>query len=123
MINRRLFLNHLGRGAATIGAVSCINPAWAAADEAIGSKHITIGNSTALTGPLGNAGQEHSTAVRAAFAHRRKTLMNSLRDEGYQADRIARVMQAVDVAAQARAETLTLEQYHALAAAFHDEPV
>lgn len=61
--------------------------------------------------------------VRAAFAHRRKTLMNSLRDEGYQADRIARVMQAVDVPAQARAETLTLEQYHALAAAFHDEPV
>jgi len=60
--------------------------------------------------------------VRAAFAHRRKTLMNSLRDEGYQADRIARVMQAVDVPAQARAETLTLEQYHALAAAFGDEP-
>ncbi len=68
MINRRLFLNHIGRGAATLGAVSCINPAWAAGDEAIGSKHITIGNSTALTGPLGNAGQEHSAAIRAAFA-------------------------------------------------------
>ena len=92
MINRRLFLNHLGRGAATLGAVSCINPAWAAADEAIGSKHITIGNSTALTGPLGNAGQEHSTAIRAAFAQINKAggvngreLRFVTKDDGYAA--------------------------------------
>ncbi len=91
MINRRLFLNHIGRGAATIGAASLVSPAWAA-DEAIGSKHITIGNSTALTGPLGNAGQEHSAAIRAAFAQINKAggvngreLRFISKDDGYAA--------------------------------------
>ena len=56
--------------------------------------------------------------VRAAFAHRRKTLVNSLRDEGYPAERIARAMQTVGVPSQARAETLTLDDYRALATAF-----
>ncbi len=59
--------------------------------------------------------------VRAAFAHRRKTLVNSLRDEGYPSERIARAMQIVGVPLQARAETLTLEHYRALAAAFDNE--
>lgn len=59
--------------------------------------------------------------VRAAFAHRRKTLVNSLRDEGYPPERILRALQAVGVPLQARAETLTLDHYRALAAAFDDD--
>ncbi|CAE6701354.1 MAG: ribosomal RNA small subunit methyltransferase A [Nitrospira sp.] len=58
--------------------------------------------------------------VRAAFAHRRKTLVNSLRDEGYPSERISSALQAVGVPLQARAETLTLDHYRALAAAFDD---
>ncbi len=58
--------------------------------------------------------------VRAAFAHRRKTLVNSLRDEGYPSERIFSALQAVGVPLQARAETLTLDHYRALAAAFDD---
>ena len=59
--------------------------------------------------------------VRAAFAHRRKTLVNSLRDEGYPTERISRAVQAVGVPTQARAETLTLDDYRALAAAFDED--
>ncbi len=61
--------------------------------------------------------------VRASFAHRRKTLVNSLRDEGYPADRIARAMETAAVPLQARAEMLTLETYRALARGMHpDQP-
>ena len=58
--------------------------------------------------------------VRASFAHRRKTLVNSLRDEGYPPERIARAAAAAGVSPQARAEMLTLDDYRALARAFDD---
>ncbi len=60
--------------------------------------------------------------VRASFAHRRKTLVNSLRDEGYPPERIARATEAAGVSPQARAEMLTLDDYCALARAFDDVP-
>ena len=47
--------------------------------------------------------------------------MNSLRDEGYPVERISRAMQAVGVPLQARAETLTLDDYRALATAVDDD--
>lgn len=56
--------------------------------------------------------------VRAAFAHRRKTLVNSLRDEGYPADQIARAMEAAEIPLQARAEMLSLQAYQRLAGSF-----
>lgn len=61
--------------------------------------------------------------VRASFAHRRKTLVNSLRDEGYSTDRITRVLAATGVPLQARAEMLTLDAYRALARALDSDPV
>ena len=60
--------------------------------------------------------------VRASFAHRRKTLVNSLRDEGYPPERIARATETAGVPPQARAEMLTLDDYRTLARAFdHDQ--
>lgn len=56
--------------------------------------------------------------VKAAFAHRRKTLVNSLRDEGYQAQPLAAVLQDMNVDVSSRAETLTLEQFVDLARRF-----
>jgi 16S rRNA (adenine1518-N6/adenine1519-N6)-dimethyltransferase len=53
--------------------------------------------------------------VRAAFAHRRKTLANSLRDEGYPSERIAAALAGAGIAAARRAETLGLEEFAALA--------
>ena len=53
--------------------------------------------------------------VRASFAHRRKTLVNSLRDEGYPANQIASAMEAAEIPSQARAEMLSLETYQRLA--------
>jgi 16S rRNA (adenine1518-N6/adenine1519-N6)-dimethyltransferase len=61
--------------------------------------------------------------VRASFAHRRKTLMNSLRDEGYPPGQIARATAEAGVPPQARAEMLTLDDYRTLARAFDRDSV
>lgn len=56
--------------------------------------------------------------VKAAFAHRRKTLINSLRDEGYELQRVATTLQRLDITATRRAETLSVEDFLRLASAF-----
>lgn len=53
--------------------------------------------------------------VRAAFAHRRKTLVNSLRDEGVPTDRLAAALADAGIDPARRAETLRLEEFAALA--------
>ena len=53
--------------------------------------------------------------VRAAFAHRRKTLLNSLRDEGLGTETVAPALARVGIAPSRRAETLALEEFAALA--------
>jgi 16S rRNA (adenine1518-N6/adenine1519-N6)-dimethyltransferase len=55
--------------------------------------------------------------VRAAFAHRRKTLFNSLRDEGRTAERITLALAHAGIEPSRRAETLTLGEFAALARA------
>ncbi|MBU6479871.1 MAG: ribosomal RNA small subunit methyltransferase A [Nitrospirae bacterium] len=57
------------------------------------------------------------TLVKAAFAHRRKTLVNSLRDEGYELHRVAVTLQRLDIAPTRRAETLSVEDFLRLALA------
>ena len=52
-----------------------------------------------------------AAVVKAAFAHRRKMLVNSLRDEGYEPQRVTRALTDMNILATARAETLTLEQF------------
>jgi 16S rRNA (adenine1518-N6/adenine1519-N6)-dimethyltransferase len=59
--------------------------------------------------------------VRGAFAHRRKTLVNSLRDEGYAADSVAAGLSRCGIAGAQRAESLSLEDYLALAAALDEQ--
>lgn len=56
--------------------------------------------------------------VRAAFAHRRKTLSNSLRDEGLSPDRVALALTQAGIEPGRRAETLTLEEFTSLANAW-----
>ena len=53
--------------------------------------------------------------VRAGFAHRRKALLNSLRDEGYDPDRTRIVMAQSGIDAGRRAETLSIEEFAGLA--------
>ena len=55
--------------------------------------------------------------VKAAFAHRRKTLMNSLRDEGYQLHPVVETLQRLDIALTRRAETLSVKDFLRLALA------
>jgi branched-chain amino acid transport system substrate-binding protein len=65
-MQRRHFLNHLGFGAAAIGAGAGVGTLWAAGG-ATSAKHINIGCSIPLTGPLGEAGQGHVQGVKVAF--------------------------------------------------------
>jgi 16S rRNA (adenine1518-N6/adenine1519-N6)-dimethyltransferase len=58
---------------------------------------------------------EFVKTVRAAFAHRRKTLANSLRDEGFQPEAISKALVEANVASSRRAETLSLIEFAALA--------
>ena len=55
--------------------------------------------------------------VKAAFAHRRKTLVNSLRDEGYELLSVAEGLKQLDIAPTRRAETLSVEDFLQLALA------
>lgn len=57
------------------------------------------------------------TLVKAAFAHRRKTLVNSLRDEGHDLHSVAETLQRLDIAPTRRAETLSVEDFLRLARA------
>ncbi|HEX2055662.1 MAG TPA: 16S rRNA (adenine(1518)-N(6)/adenine(1519)-N(6))-dimethyltransferase RsmA [Nitrospiraceae bacterium] len=59
--------------------------------------------------------------TRAAFAHRRKTVVNSLRDEGYAMDAVTAALGKCNIAPDRRAESLSLEDYLALAAALDNE--
>jgi 16S rRNA (adenine1518-N6/adenine1519-N6)-dimethyltransferase len=53
--------------------------------------------------------------VRASFAHRRKTLANSLRDEGFPPERVLPALEAAGIPPGCRAESLALGQFAALA--------
>lgn len=52
--------------------------------------------------------------VKAAFAHRRKTLVNSLKDEGYDQQSVAEALKSLGLPPAARAEILTVAQFVAL---------
>jgi 16S rRNA (adenine1518-N6/adenine1519-N6)-dimethyltransferase len=55
--------------------------------------------------------------VKAAFVHRRKTLVNSLRDEGYAPHSVVEKLQRLNIAPTRRAETLSVEDFLRLARA------
>ena len=56
-----------------------------------------------------------AAVVKAAFAHRRKTVVNSLRDEGYNTQAVIDAMTDVGLGSTARAETLCLDAFIRLA--------
>lgn len=55
--------------------------------------------------------------VRAAFAHRRKTLTNSLTHQGLSADLVGQALSAAAIDGSRRAETMTLGEFSSLAEA------
>ena len=56
-----------------------------------------------------------ATLVKASFAHRCKTLVNSLKDEGYEPRPVDDTLQRLDIAPTRRAETLSVEDFIQLA--------
>lgn len=55
--------------------------------------------------------------VRGAFAHRRKTLINSCREEGWEEPLMRQALEQARIDPRRRAETLTVEEFIALAEA------
>jgi len=53
--------------------------------------------------------------VKAAFAHRRKTLINSLKDQGYDQKQLTGALESLALSPSLRAETLSIEQFMELA--------
>ena len=53
--------------------------------------------------------------VKAAFAHRRKTLINSLKDQGYDQKQLTGALEALALSPSLRAETLSIKQFVELA--------
>ena len=49
--------------------------------------------------------------VKAAFAHRRKTLVNSLKDEGYDQKLVAAALNSLNLSPSTRAEVLSITQF------------
>jgi 16S rRNA (adenine1518-N6/adenine1519-N6)-dimethyltransferase len=49
--------------------------------------------------------------VKASFAHRRKTLINSLKDEGYEQKSVTEALQSLNLSPTARAEILSVAQF------------
>ncbi|MGE0643814.1 MAG: 16S rRNA (adenine(1518)-N(6)/adenine(1519)-N(6))-dimethyltransferase RsmA [Nitrospira sp.] len=60
-----------------------------------------------------------SAFVRAAFAHRRKTLVNSLRDQGYEQTVVDEALAALQCSPSVRAENLSLDEFIALTRRVH----
>jgi 16S rRNA (adenine1518-N6/adenine1519-N6)-dimethyltransferase len=57
--------------------------------------------------------------VKAAFAHRRKTLENSLKDEGYDPKLLREAVEAMALSHSVRAEILSIEQFIELTRRMH----
>ncbi len=49
--------------------------------------------------------------VKAAFAHRRKTLVNSTKDEGYEQKPVTAALESLNLSPSTRAEVLSIEQF------------
>jgi 16S rRNA (adenine1518-N6/adenine1519-N6)-dimethyltransferase len=58
--------------------------------------------------------------VRGGFAHRRKALLNSLRDEGFAAPPTAAALEKAGIDPRRRAETLSLAEFASLADMLYD---
>lgn len=57
--------------------------------------------------------------VKAAFAHRRKTLINSLKDQGYDQKLVAAALETLALSHSVRAEILSIEQFIELTRRFY----
>ena len=65
------------------------------------------------------AREQFATFVRAAFAHRRKTLVNSLKDQGYEQKRVEAALTTLRFSLSIRAETLSLDELISLSQHIH----
>ncbi|TAL11443.1 MAG: 16S rRNA (adenine(1518)-N(6)/adenine(1519)-N(6))-dimethyltransferase RsmA [Nitrospirae bacterium] len=95
---------------------SCFRPS-----PKVGSAVVAL---TPLARPRVAVGDERLffRVVRGSFAHRRKALPNSLRDEGFDAAKTAAALEKAGIAPRRRAETLSIEEFAALTDALSPGP-
>jgi 16S rRNA (adenine1518-N6/adenine1519-N6)-dimethyltransferase len=60
--------------------------------------------------------------VKAAFAHRRKTLINSLKDQGYDQKLMAAALNSLNLSPTTRAEVLSVVEFINLSRSLSDHP-
>jgi 16S rRNA (adenine1518-N6/adenine1519-N6)-dimethyltransferase len=72
---------------------------------------VVLLRTNALKGRRPEEEEQFAALVRAAFAHRRKTLANSLRDEGYDVGKVEMALTTLHLSPTVRAETLSLDQF------------
>lgn len=82
----------------------------------VGSSVLSLAIRSEPAVPIADAHQ-FTRVVRAAFAHRRKTVSNSLRDEGFAQETVQAGLLQARVAPGRRAETLSIPEFAALAEA------
>ncbi len=80
----------------------------------VGSSVLAVRIRSEPAAPISDT-QHFTRVVRAAFAHRRKTVTNSLRDEGFAQEAVQAALPQAGVAPGRRAETLSILEFAALA--------
>lgn len=107
-------LSVLAQRAAEVTLAFQVSPSCFRPRPEVGSAVVSL---VIRQGPAGSPTDEAGFVrlVRAAFAHRRKTLANSLRDEGLSPDLVASALTRTGIAPTRRAETLSIEEFAKLA--------
>ncbi|MBM4124735.1 MAG: ribosomal RNA small subunit methyltransferase A [Nitrospira sp.] len=110
-------LSVLTQRAAEVALAFQVSPSCFRPKPEVGSAVVSLVTRTPPSGGVADEGR-FVRIVRAAFAHRRKTLANSLRDEGLPSDRVALALAEAGIEPGRRAETLTLTEFASLAKAW-----
>jgi len=103
-------LSVMAQYAADITKVFKVSPNCFRPRPEVGSAVVRLDTKEDRTLPLDDE-PRFAAIVKGAFAHRRKTLMNSLRDEGHDQDTVLEALRTLSLASTARAEVLSVDDF------------
>jgi len=113
-------LSVLAQYAAEVSLEFHVSPECFRPRPKVGSSVVSLVSRQAPTLSAADEAQFHKV-VRACFAHRRKTISNSLRDEGWNPEIISAALVRTGITPSRRAETCGVEEFTALAAALEEQ--
>ena len=113
-------LSVLAQYAADVSLQFHVSPSCFRPRPKVGSSVVSLVTRREPVVPVRDEAMFHRV-VRACFAHRRKMISNSLRDEGWLPESIAAALVRAAIEPTRRAETCTIVEFAALAAALEAE--